>query len=301
MAERPARYRTHRRPDPETARRGAGARRRRQEPGGLDLVRDRRRRADAGGVLRLDGRRPDHHVPRPDRQLLPDPGRRPGPDLDRRHGSSARCWPRSRCRSCVLVLAAIAGNLIQHRLVWSTEPLKPKFSQDFAAGRLEAAVLQPRRSPISSKAWSSSCVIGAVMLALLWPQRYRLEGLVQTDILGTLLDHPLAVARRARRGGRRAVPGRRRRLPVPVPAMVRAPEDVAPRDEGGVQADRRRSAGQGQDPAVAPGADAQAHDGQRCRRPPSSSPTRPTTPSPCNTSAAWTRRSASPRASMRSR
>jgi flagellar biosynthetic protein FlhB len=29
-------------------------------------------------------------------------------------------------------------------------------------------------------------VIGAVMFALLWPQRHRLEGLVQTEILGTL-------------------------------------------------------------------------------------------------------------------
>src|SRR5205085_6131452 len=30
-------------------------------------------------------------------------------------------------------------------------------------------------------------VVGSVMVALLWPQRHRLEGLVSTDILGTLL------------------------------------------------------------------------------------------------------------------
>src|SRR5216684_5606539 len=29
----------------------------------------------------------------------------------------------------MLALAAIAGNMIQHRLVWSGEPLKPKFSR----------------------------------------------------------------------------------------------------------------------------------------------------------------------------
>ena len=46
---------------------------------------------------------------------------------------------------------------------------------------------------------------------------------------------------------------------------------------------------------------AQAHDGGRARRRPSSSPTRPTTRSRCNTSPAWRRRSASPRASTRSR
>ena len=33
----------------------------------------------------------------------------------------------------LLVLAAIAGNMIQHRLVWSAESLKPKLSQDLAA------------------------------------------------------------------------------------------------------------------------------------------------------------------------
>ena len=49
---------------------------------------------------------------------------------------------RSRCRSLLLVLAAIAGNMIQHRLVWSAESLKPKLSQDLAGGGLQAAVLQ---------------------------------------------------------------------------------------------------------------------------------------------------------------
>ena len=29
----------------------------------------------------------------------------------------------------MLVLAAIAGNMLQHRLVWSAESLKPKFSK----------------------------------------------------------------------------------------------------------------------------------------------------------------------------
>ena len=43
-----------RRPDPKAARRRAQARRRRQEPGGQHLVRDRRRDAGADGVLRLD-------------------------------------------------------------------------------------------------------------------------------------------------------------------------------------------------------------------------------------------------------
>ena len=35
----------------------------------------------------------------------------------------------------MLMLAAIAGNMIQHRLVWSSESLKPKFSKDLARRR----------------------------------------------------------------------------------------------------------------------------------------------------------------------
>ena len=37
--------------------------------------------------------------------------------------------PRLLIRVAVLALAAIAGNMIQHRLVWSSESLKPKFSK----------------------------------------------------------------------------------------------------------------------------------------------------------------------------
>ena len=70
--------------------------------------------------------------------------------------ATSRSAGRDRAAAAVLVLAAIAGNMIQHRLVWSADSLKPKLSQDFAAGRTQAAVLQARRSPISPRAWSSS-------------------------------------------------------------------------------------------------------------------------------------------------
>ena len=41
-------------------------------------------------------------------------------------------------------------------------------------------------------------VIGAVITALLWPLRYKFEGLVQTDILGTLLATRSLSLRRSR-------------------------------------------------------------------------------------------------------
>ena len=42
----------------------------------------------------------------------------------------------------LLMLAALGGNIIQHRLVWSLEVLTPKLSKFSPAGGVEAAVLQ---------------------------------------------------------------------------------------------------------------------------------------------------------------
>jgi flagellar biosynthetic protein FlhB len=85
----------------------------------------------------------------------------------------------------LLVLAALAGNVIQHRLVWSTEQLKPKFSKISPLAGLKR-MFSTQALANFAKGLIKIVVIGAVMMALLWPQRYRLEGLVQTDILGTL-------------------------------------------------------------------------------------------------------------------
>jgi flagellar biosynthetic protein FlhB len=86
----------------------------------------------------------------------------------------------------VLVLAALAGNMIQHRLVWSADPLKPKFSKISPLAGLKR-LFSSQALANFAKGLIKLAVIGSVMVALLWPQRYRLEGLVSTDILGTLL------------------------------------------------------------------------------------------------------------------
>ena len=118
-----------RRPYAKTSRRRACDGRRRQKPGGQHLVRDRGRHAGAVDLLGLDRRRHPDAAAQPRRQFLDDPHRR-----------RRRCW---RWRSTLgyaviaavgvpllmLMLAAIAGNMIQHRLVWSGESLKPKFSK----------------------------------------------------------------------------------------------------------------------------------------------------------------------------
>jgi flagellar biosynthetic protein FlhB len=76
--------------------------------------------------------------------------------------------------------------MIQHRLVWSAESLKPKFSKISPLAGLKR-LFSSQALANFAKGIVKLVVVGAVMLALLWPQRYRLEGLVQTDILGTLL------------------------------------------------------------------------------------------------------------------
>jgi flagellar biosynthetic protein FlhB len=86
----------------------------------------------------------------------------------------------------VLVLAAVAGNMIQHRMVWSLEPLKPKLSKISPLAGLKR-LFSSQALANFAKGLIKLVVIGAVMLALLWPQRNRLEGLVQTDIMGTLM------------------------------------------------------------------------------------------------------------------
>jgi len=85
----------------------------------------------------------------------------------------------------VLTLAAIAGNLIQHRLVWSLEPLKPRLSKISPLAGLKR-LFSAQALANFAKGLVKLGVIGTVMLTLLWPQRNRLESLIQTDILGSL-------------------------------------------------------------------------------------------------------------------
>ena len=85
----------------------------------------------------------------------------------------------------LVALAAILGNMIQHRLVWTAEPLKPKLSKISPLAGLKRMFSKQALANFA-KGLAKIAVLGSVMFALLWPQRHRLEGLVQTDILGAL-------------------------------------------------------------------------------------------------------------------
>jgi flagellar biosynthetic protein FlhB len=80
----------------------------------------------------------------------------------------------------VLMLAAVGGGLIQHRLVWSAEPLKWKLNKiSPLAGARRLFSKQALANFL--KGLAKLIVIGAVMTAMLWPQRHRLDALVAVD------------------------------------------------------------------------------------------------------------------------
>jgi flagellar biosynthetic protein FlhB len=80
----------------------------------------------------------------------------------------------------MLALAAIAGNMVQHRLVWSAESLKPKFSK-VSPGAGAKRIFGKQAGANFAKGLFKVIALGAVMTAILWPERLRLEAFVHLD------------------------------------------------------------------------------------------------------------------------
>jgi flagellar biosynthetic protein FlhB len=90
----------------------------------------------------------------------------------------------------MLIIAAIAGNMLQHRLVWSAESLTPKFSK---ISPMEGAkrVFGKQALANFAKGLFKLTALGAVMTAILWPERHRLESMLRFDpaaILGAVVS-----------------------------------------------------------------------------------------------------------------
>src|SRR6476469_7353134 len=81
----------------------------------------------------------------------------------------------------LLVLAAILGNIVQHRLVWSLEPLTPKLSKISPLSGMKR-LFSKQSLATFLKGLFKLALLGAVMAALLWPQRHRLDILVTIDV-----------------------------------------------------------------------------------------------------------------------
>jgi flagellar biosynthetic protein FlhB len=80
----------------------------------------------------------------------------------------------------MLMIAAIAGNMVQHRLVWSGESLKPKLSKISPLAGAKR-VFGKQAAANFAKGIFKVAALGAVMTAILWPERHRLEAMVRFD------------------------------------------------------------------------------------------------------------------------
>jgi flagellar biosynthetic protein FlhB len=89
----------------------------------------------------------------------------------------------------MLVLAAITGNMLQHRLVWSAESLTPKFSK--ISPMAGAKRIFGKQSIANfAKGLFKLIALGTVMTAILWPERHRLESMLRFDpaaVLGAIV------------------------------------------------------------------------------------------------------------------
>lgn len=85
----------------------------------------------------------------------------------------------------LLALAGVAGNMIQHRPLLTSDPLKPKLNRiSPAAG---AKRLFSKQALVNfAKGLAKIGLIGWLMAWLLWPERYRFDGIVSTDVAALL-------------------------------------------------------------------------------------------------------------------
>ena len=80
----------------------------------------------------------------------------------------------------LLLVAGVASNLVQHRLVWSSEPLIPKFSK--ISPMAGAARLFGKQAGANFlKGLFKVIALGTVMVLVLWPERHRVDAMVRFD------------------------------------------------------------------------------------------------------------------------
>jgi flagellar biosynthesis protein FlhB len=85
----------------------------------------------------------------------------------------------------LLALAAIGGNMIQHRFVWSAEQLKPKLSKISPVAGAKRLFSKFALANFI-KGIAKLALVAALMTWVLWPERHRLDALVMTDVAAVL-------------------------------------------------------------------------------------------------------------------
>jgi flagellar biosynthetic protein FlhB len=85
----------------------------------------------------------------------------------------------------VLMIAALAGNMIQHRLIWTLETIAPKLSKISPLAGLKRMFSKQALANFA-KGMVKLVLVGGVLTALMWPERFRLMQLINTDVAGVL-------------------------------------------------------------------------------------------------------------------
>jgi flagellar biosynthetic protein FlhB len=85
----------------------------------------------------------------------------------------------------LLLIAGVGSNLIQHRLVFSTDPLTPKFSKISPAAGF-ARLFGKQAGANFLKGIFKVLLVGVVMCLVLWPERHRLDAMIRFDPMSLL-------------------------------------------------------------------------------------------------------------------
>jgi flagellar biosynthetic protein FlhB len=80
----------------------------------------------------------------------------------------------------VLCVAAFAGNIVQHRIVFTTEWVMPQLSRISPMAGF-ARLFSRQALANFAKGLVKLAVVGGIMTLMLWPQRQRLAGMVAVD------------------------------------------------------------------------------------------------------------------------
>jgi flagellar biosynthetic protein FlhB len=90
-----------------------------------------------------------------------------------------------------LFLTGIGANMMQHRLVLSTESLKPKFSKISPLAGFKR-IFGPDALVNFLKGLAKLTLVGVVMFTVLWPQRSSIDAIVRMDV-EMLLPHTFSI------------------------------------------------------------------------------------------------------------
>ncbi len=90
----------------------------------------------------------------------------------------------------LLMLCAVLANLVQHRLVWSADPITPRFSKVSPLGGAKR-LFSGEALVNFGKGLAKILVVGIVVIMVTWPERDRLDTMMTAEpavILGDFLE-----------------------------------------------------------------------------------------------------------------